>query len=32
LVPDQEVTAVVRDCLEFEVGGRRYVALSVPGE
>lgn len=30
-MPDQEVTDPVGDSLEFEVGGRRYVALSVPG-
>jgi alkyl sulfatase BDS1-like metallo-beta-lactamase superfamily hydrolase len=30
-MPDQEVTTPVGDSLEFEVGGRRYVALSVPG-
>jgi glyoxylase-like metal-dependent hydrolase (beta-lactamase superfamily II) len=30
-VPEPEVTTYVHDSLEFEVGGRRYVALSVPG-
>jgi glyoxylase-like metal-dependent hydrolase (beta-lactamase superfamily II) len=30
-VPDQPITRFVDDRLEFEVGGRRYEALSVPG-
>jgi alkyl sulfatase BDS1-like metallo-beta-lactamase superfamily hydrolase len=30
-VPDPEVTRSVHDALEFGVGGRAYVALSVPG-
>lgn len=30
-MPDQEVTRPVHDSLDFEVGGRRFQALSVPG-
>jgi alkyl sulfatase BDS1-like metallo-beta-lactamase superfamily hydrolase len=30
-VADQEITAPVHDSLEFEVGGRSYVALPMPG-
>jgi alkyl sulfatase BDS1-like metallo-beta-lactamase superfamily hydrolase len=30
-VPEPEVAATVRDSFDFEVGGRHYVALSVPG-
>jgi alkyl sulfatase BDS1-like metallo-beta-lactamase superfamily hydrolase len=30
-MPDQEVTRPVHDALDFEVGGRRFQALSVPG-